>query len=280
MRLISKPKNLQKWILQNKKANQSLGFVPTMGDLHEGHLSLVKKARTQNNLVVVSIFVNPLQFGPKEDFKKYPRRLKQDAALLKELEVDVLFCPKPPDFYPNDFQTEVQVKNLAIPLCGQKRPGHFAGVTTVVSKLFLLTKPTRAYFGQKDFQQLAIIRRMVLDLSFDIKIIGLPIVREKNGLAMSSRNRYLNESEHKSAPKLFFALKSCRQKIKKENLSLLQARRAALYFLKQDKQIKVEYLEFVDVDNLTKLKNYRPKKTLLAIAALVGSTRLIDNLVF
>lgn len=254
-----------------------LGFVPTMGALHEGHLSLVKRASQENTIVVVSIFVNPLQFGPKEDFKKYPRPAAADSRLLEEAKVDYLFCPRALDFYPENFSTSVEVSALAEGLCGKFRPGHFKGVTTVVAKLFNLVKPHRVYFGAKDYQQAAIIRKMIQDLNMDIEFRLCDTVREKDGLAMSSRNRYLTAEERKQAIAISKTLFAVRDQIRKGNKNLAALKKQALQDLRKSVD-KVQYFEIVDPETLKPLQKAQ-FKMLAATACFVGKTRLIDNVI-
>lgn len=266
---------MEKKRLQGKR----LGFVPTMGALHEGHLSLVKTAKKENDFTAVSIFVNPLQFGPKEDFKKYPRPLNQDAALLKSVKADCLFIPDAAGLYPEGFQTRVAVglegsSGLTQGLCAKFRPGHFEGVATVVAKLLNLAKAHRAYFGAKDFQQAAVIGRMVTDLDLDVKIRVCPIVREKDGLAMSSRNRYLTPENRRRAgmiSKTLFELKSMIEKGKAFDAALGAARKKL-----SEHTDKIDYLEVVDSETLETVKRPRGQMT-AAAACFIGGTRLIDN---
>lgn len=260
-----------------RKKGASIGFVPTMGYLHDGHLSLVREARKRNDLVVVSIFVNPTQFGPKEDLKKYPRNLKRDLELLSKQKVDAVFCPTVGEMYPEGFGAYVEVKGLSDKLCGASRPGHFRGVTTIVAKLFNIISPDIAYFGQKDFQQLVIIKKMAADLNMDVKIVSMPTVREADGLAMSSRNSYLSKEERSRAPAMIRSLKLAKTlvgsgvksavKIKAEMAKLLKASR-----------LKIDYISICDPRTLEEKKSVKGK-TLVAAAAYAGKTRLIDNVV-
>lgn len=260
-----------------KKKNQSIGFVATMGALHEGHLSLIRQSRRENKLTVVSIFVNPAQFGAQEDFKRYPRPLAKDIASCRQAGVDFVFCPNCEDMYPDDYKTFVTVEELSTFLCGATRPGHFRGVTTVVSKLFNIVQPDSAYFGQKDAQQAIIISRMAKDLNFPVKIKTMPIVRGKDGLALSSRNVYLNEQEREEALVLSESLKvtydlikagvSDAQRIMHEIKSLIQSK----------KNIKIEYVALVDLHSLKPITTVKDG-CLIALAVRIGKTRLIDNL--
>jgi len=261
-----------------KKKGRIIGFVPTMGFLHDGHLSLIKRARRDADLVVVSIFVNPIQFGPKEDFEKYPRDLKRDLAICKDAGVDMVFVPDRESMYPRGFCTYVNVEGLTETLCGAKRPGHFRGVATVVTKLFNIIKPDIAYFGQKDAQQAIIIKRMVEDLNMGIKIKVMPIVREKDGLAMSSRNVYLNPEERRKALCLYNSLKLAEDLYKKGERNAKNIIEAMKEVILKEDNVKIDYVSIVDLDTLRDM-DFIDKDALVAVAVWVGSTRLIDNIV-
>jgi len=248
-----------------------------MGSLHEGHLCLVRAAKKENDIVVVSIFVNPLQFGPKEDFRKYPRDLKTDAGLLKGL-CDVLFIPLISEFYPKDFCSFVEVKALSDRACGRSRPGHFLGVTTAVAKLFHVVGPRNAYFGQKDAQQAAIIQKMVRDLNFPLEIKVLPTVREKDGLAMSSRNVYLSPKQRSEAVVLFQALKSAERMVTGGVRDGAKIKDTLTDFINRSPSARIDYIEVVDRKTLQSLKTI-DKDAFLLLAVTIGSTRLIDNTV-
>ena len=255
-----------------------LGLVPTMGALHAGHLSLVRAAKAQCGSVVVSIFVNPTQFGPKEDFAKYPRPFDADCAALEEEGVDVVFAPAVEEMYPKGETTWVTVEGLSEKLDGASRPGHFRGVTTVVSKFFHVIGPDVAFFGQKDAAQLAVIRRMVRDLNFPVEIVGCPIVREADGLAMSSRNAYLSSEERRRALALSRSLREVERAFRegeRNARALAQAGRAAMA---QEPEVRLDYFEIVDPDTLDPVERVT-ENTLIAVAAYVGPTRLIDNVV-
>jgi len=255
-----------------------LGLVPTMGALHEGHLSLVRAAKAQCDSVAVSIFVNPTQFGPTEDLAKYPRQFERDCRLLEKEGVDVLFAPAAEEVYPGGAVTWVWVEGLSEKLDGRSRPGHFRGVTTIVSKLFHIVEPALAFFGQKDAAQLAVIRRMVRDLNFPVEIVACPIVREADGLAMSSRNAYLNREERVRALVLQRALLRLQQEFlggERVALTLISSAREAFA---REPLVALDYFEIVDPDTLDPVERIS-RKTLVAVAAYVGSTRLIDNLV-
>lgn len=263
---------------QLRKSNKTIGFVPTMGYFHEGHLSLMKQAKLKNNVLVTSIFVNPKQFGPNEDFDKYPRDIERDKKLAYEVGVNYLFYPDVKQMYPDGYQTYVYVKNLSKIMCGKYRPTHFEGVTTVVLKLFNIVKPHQAFFGQKDYQQAVIIKRMVKDLNLDIDIVVLPIVREKDGLAMSSRNTYLKPEERKIAPNIYKSLLEAEKLVKeKKIIDSHKIIKKALDYLSKFPQIKVQYLELRDAETLEPIEKLT-KKAVLAIAAFIGDVRLIDNI--
>ena len=278
MRLIRSIKKMYEFSKKAHLGGKTIGFVPTMGYLHQGHLSLIRKARKENDIVVVSIFVNPIQFGPKEDFKKYPRDLKRDMNLAKQVGTDVIFYPDAKDMYPEGFKTYVNVEELSEKLCGKFRPGHFKGVATVVTKLFNIVCPDIAYFGQKDAQQAIIIKRMVKDLNIPVKIKVLPIVREKDGLAMSSRNTYLNEKERKDALVLYQALNLAKDLIKSGITDSGKIIDRLRRFIKKKKNAKIDYISVVDTDNLNPVKKVS-KKCLIALAVWIGRTRLIDNII-
>lgn len=277
MKLITSTSEIQAYVNELRSQGKTIGLVPTMGFLHEGHLSLVRQARAENDILIVSIFVNPTQFGPQEDYEDYPRDLRRDCELVEEIGANIVFAPSVSEMYPKGYNTFVQVEgNLTKVLCGASRPEHFRGVTTVVAKLFNLIKPHRAYFGQKDAQQLVVIQRMVDDLNFDIEIIPIPIVREENGLAMSSRNKYLNPEERKSATVLYKSLNlACdminagqrdAQKIRAEMQRLIEAERCA----------KIDYVSIVDAHTLEELTELKGE-VFIALAVFIGNTRLIDN---
>jgi pantoate--beta-alanine ligase len=255
-----------------------LGLVPTMGALHEGHLSLVRAAKAQCDAVAVSIFVNPTQFGPAEDLSKYPRQFAQDCRLLEKEGVEILFAPPVEEIYPQDAVTWVLVDGLSEKLDGRSRPGHFRGVTTIVAKLFHIIEPQAAFFGQKDAAQLAVIRRMVRDLDSPVEIVACPIVREPDGLAMSSRNAYLNREERVRALVLQRSLQEARQQFEAGERCSAKLISGAKEVLASEPQVRLDYFEIVDPDTLDPVERIS-QKTLVAVAAFVGSTRLIDNIV-
>ncbi|MEF3245279.1 MAG: pantoate--beta-alanine ligase [Caldisericaceae bacterium] len=259
------------------KVGKSIGFVPTMGFLHEGHLSLVRMAKEENDTVVVSIFVNPLQFGPREDFKSYPRDEERDLNLLKDL-ADFVFIPEAKEMYPEGYSTYVEVEKLTTNLCGRFRPGHFKGVTTVVLKLFNIVKPTRAYFGKKDYQQFRVIERMALDLNLEVKVVPCEIFREKNGLAMSSRNVYLTKDEFEEASIIYKALSYGKELIEKENIRdpkvVIDKIKEIIQSAKSLK--KIDYIQIVDPITLQDVDKIEGSVVIL-FAGYFGNARLIDN---
>lgn len=272
-------KNIKSW----KKEGYKIGLVPTMGALHAGHASLIKKAKEVCGKVVVSVFVNPIQFGPNEDYDKYPRTIESDKKLCDELGADIIFSPSPKEMYGENTKlsnTELTFVcppyNLVDCMCGKARPGHFDGVATVVLKLFNITTPDYAFFGQKDAQQLFILKKMVKDLNLDIEIIPCPIVRENDGLALSSRNTYLNSEERKNALTISKSLKEINNLFSKGITDSKVLFDAAMSVL--DKNIELEYIEFRDFDTFEKVESVS-KNTLIAIAAKSGNTRLIDNII-
>jgi len=261
---------------------QRLGLVPTMGALHEGHLSLVRAAKAQCDAVAVSIFVNPTQFGPTEDLSKYPRQFDRDCSMLEKEGVEILFAPPVEEMYPNsnssDAATWVVVEGLSEKLDGRSRPNHFRAVTTIVSKLFHIIEPEAAFFGQKDAAQLAVIRRMVRDQNFPVEIVACPIVREPDGLAMSSRNAYLSREERARALVLHRSLQEARQQFQAGEKSAASLISAAKEVIASEPQVRLDYFEIVDPDTLDPIERIS-QKALIAVAAYVGSTRLIDNIV-
>jgi len=256
--------------------NKSVGLVPTMGALHAGHLTLVQAARAQCDAVVATIFVNPTQFGPSEDFSKYPRTFEADCELLRAANVDLLFAPDVAEIYPAGATTFVSVEGIEDRLDGQSRPGHFRGVATVVAKLFHIVAPSKAFFGQKDAAQVAILRRMVRDLHFDLEIVVCPIVRETDGLAMSSRNRYLNEDQRQSATVLYRTLTAMQERVEEGEVASSELIDAGLSVLSEEPDAQLDYLRVVDPDTLEDLPDAEGG-ALLAVAARFGSARLIDN---
>lgn len=261
-----------------RKEGLSVGLVPTMGYLHEGHASLIKKAVEDNDRVVTSIFVNPTQFAPTEDLEAYPRDMEKDSKLCETLDVDLIFHPEPEEMYAPDFCTWVDMDVLSKTLCGKSRPIHFRGVCTVVSKLFHIVTPDRAYFGQKDAQQLAIIRRMVRDLNMDIEIVGCPIVREEDGLAKSSRNTYLNEEERKAALILSQSIFLGQKMVQEGETDAAKIKAAMVEKIQSEPLARIDYVEIVDGLSMQPVDTVQ-SPTLAAIAVYIGKTRLIDNFI-
>ena len=262
---------------RTRRQGGRLGFVPTMGALHAGHLSLVRAAREQCDSVAVSIFVNPAQFAPHEDLDQYPRSLERDRELLEKEGVDLLFVPSTEEMYPPGSSTWVQVEGLSDKLCGQSRPGHFRGVTTVVAKLFHIVQPDCAFFGQKDAAQLAIIRRMVRDLHMPVEIVACPIVREADGLAMSSRNTYLDLEQRRAAPALYRSLVRVQKDFGGGERNAARLIGAGKGTISAEPSVRLDYFEIVDPQTLDPLTEV-DRPALVAVAAFVGTTRLIDNL--
>lgn len=261
-----------------RKEGFSVGLVPTMGYLHEGHKSLIDKAVAENDKVVVSVFVNPIQFGPSEDLASYPRDLNRDAKLCEGAGADLVFHPADEEMYFDDFCTYVDMDDLTKGLCGKTRPTHFRGVCTVVSKLFHIVAPDRAYFGQKDAQQLAVIRRMVRDLNFDLEIVGCPIVREEDGLAKSSRNTYLNEAERVAAVILHKGLNTGEEMLKAGETDAAKIVSAIRETIESEPLAKIDYVELVDWNTLKPVETVQAE-VLAAVAVYIGKTRLIDNFI-
>ena len=261
-----------------RAAGKSLGLVPTMGALHEGHLSLVRAAKAACDMVTVSIFVNPLQFGPHEDLAKYPRDFEGDSTRLEAERVDCLFAPPVEEMYPESSTTYVEVEGLSQRLCGGSRPGHFRGVATVVAKLFHIVQADKAFFGQKDAAQVAVLRRMVKDLNLPVEIVVCPIVREPDGLAMSSRNAYLNAQERQSALRLYRSLNEVERRFEQGERNPTNLIEAGKQVLAEDPGVRLDYFSIVDPDTLRPVTRLTGK-TLAAVAAFVGNTRLIDNVV-
>ena len=276
MNIIQTVREMQRWSEGQRLEGKTVAFVPTMGFLHEGHLSLVREAKNRSDVVVVSIFVNPMQFNQASDFDKYPRNGAQDESLLKELGTDVLFMPPPAEIYPDDYQTAVEVEKVSQPLCGAFRPGHFRGVTTVVAKLFNMVKPHCALFGEKDFQQCVVIKRMVQDLNFDIDIVTMPTVREEDGLALSSRNARLSAVERETSLCVARALKTAQETVSGGLFSSAVILQAVRQVLTQNAEVRVEYVSLCYPETLEEVEQVSGP-TLLAIAVWVGDVRLIDN---
>jgi pantoate--beta-alanine ligase len=278
VRVITSIESMRNACRELKQGGKRLGFVPTMGALHAGHLSLVQAARAQCGAVAASVFVNPTQFGPNEDLSKYPRNIERDRELLEKEKVDLLFAPSAEEMYPPGAVTWVTVEGLSERLEGKSRPGHFRGVTTIVSKLFNIVEPDRAYFGQKDAQQAVIIRKMVRDLDMGVEVVVCPTVRESDGLALSSRNAYLNPEERKQALVLYRALCRVQSVADQGERDARKLRDAAGQVFGGEKQVRLDYFEIVDKDSLEPLQD-TSRGALVVTAAAVGKTRLIDNIV-
>ncbi len=277
MKILKTVKAAQNFIKKTRK-DKTIGFVPTMGYLHEGHLSLIRQARRDNDIVVVSIFVNPAQFSPREDLKRYPRNFKRDEVLAREAGADAIFYPSVKEIYPDGYKTYVEVSDITERLCGRRRPGHFKGVATIVTKLFNIVRPDTAYFGQKDAQQAIVIKRMARDLDIDLKIKVMPIVRESNGLAMSSRNKYLSGSQRQDAAVLYDSLKLARHLIRNGTIEAGSIKREMKNLIRQKRDARIEYISISDPDNLRELKCVK-NRALIALAVRMGKTRLIDNVI-
>lgn len=279
MVLVKNISEIKELVSEWKKEGKTIGLVPTMGYLHEGHESLIKKARKENDKVIVSVFVNPTQFGPNEDLESYPRNIEKDRELCESCGVDVVFNPESVEMYKNNASTYINVQGLTEGLCGASRPIHFRGVCTVVSKLFNITMADRAYFGEKDAQQLAVVKKMVEDLNFNIDVVGCPIIREKDGLAKSSRNTYLSKEERVAALILNKSLNLALKKLKNGEASGENVINVIKGVIKEEPLAKIDYVEVVDSKTLKPVKKIE-NSILVAIAVYIGKTRLIDNFTF
>ncbi len=278
MNIVGTVNEVREQVKQWKKEGLRVGLVPTMGYLHEGHKSLIDKAVEENDRVVVSVFVNPIQFGPKEDLASYPRDLERDAKLCEEAGANLIFHPEKEEMYFDDFCTFVDMDDLTKGLCGKTRPTHFRGVCTVVSKLFHIVAPDKAYFGQKDAQQLAVIRRMVRDLNFDLEIVGCPIIREEDGLAKSSRNTYLSEKERAAATILHKGLTKGEEMVRTGETDAAKVVSAITQIIESEPLAKIDFVELVDWNTLKPVEKIEGE-VLTAVAVYVGTTRLIDNFI-
>lgn len=266
-------------VLKNLKGSKAIGFVPTMGCLHEGHKSLISRAKKDNEIVIVSIFVNPTQFAPGEDYENYPRNIERDSDICIEAGVDYIFNPNPEDMYPNGFSTYmIPGENMTNIMCGISRPTHFRGVCTVLTKLFNIIAPDRAYFGEKDIQQLAIVKRMVKDMNFDINIESCPIVRENNGLAKSSRNRYLNDEEREAATILKKSIDKARDMISSGEKDSKKIENLIVETIEKEALAQIDYIEILDFDTFERVKLIE-NNIIIGLAVYIGKTRLIDNMV-
>ena len=279
MKLVHTIGEVRAQVKEWRKQGLSVGFVPTMGYLHEGHKSLIERAFKENDKVVVSVFVNPMQFGPTEDLASYPRDIERDCALCQDAGAELVFNPEPSEMYAPDFCTFADMTGLTDVLCGKSRPVHFRGVCTVVSKLFNIVAPDRAYFGEKDAQQLAVIRRMVRDLNFDIEIVGCPIIREADGLAKSSRNTYLSEEERKAALILSRSLELAKDALANGERNADRIREIISENIKTEPLSRIDYVEVSDLFTLER-QDIIKSDILVAIAVYIGKTRLIDNFTF
>ncbi|MGN1087194.1 MAG: pantoate--beta-alanine ligase [Porcipelethomonas sp.] len=277
MKVVKTIKEVREIVSEWKKQGLTVGLVPTMGYLHEGHQSLIRRS-DENDRTVVSVFVNPIQFGPNEDFAAYPRDLERDTKKCEEAGADLIFAPEASEMYAEDFSSFVDMTGPTDELCGLRRPGHFRGVCTVVSKLFNIVTPDRAYFGQKDAQQLAVIRRMVRDLSFGIEIVGCPIVREEDGLAKSSRNTYLSADERKAAVVISKSLKAGQEMIEKGETDTAKIIASITAMIESEPLAKIDYIKAVDADSIEPVDTVSGR-VLFAAAVYIGKTRLIDNFI-
>ena len=278
MKVYRNIRSLAREIQGLKRRNKTIGLVPTMGFLHEGHMSIIRKAKKDTDCVIVSIFVNPTQFGPKEDFKRYPRDLNRDLKLCKKEGVDIILAPEAKEMYPEDYSTYVDMERITDKLCGASRPGHFRGVATVVAKLFNITSPDIAYFGQKDAQQAIVIKRMAQDLNMAVKIKVMPTLREKDGLAMSSRNVYLNPKERVQARSIYKSLKLAKELFNNGERNSSKIINKMKRIINKEPSAKIDYIKTVDINNLKDVKRIS-RGTLIAMAVRIGDTRLIDNIV-
>lgn len=276
MKIIPQIVEMQRWSDARRMEGKTIAFVPTMGFLHEGHLSLVREGKKRADVVIVSIFVNPMQFNQQSDFATYPRSLEQDQRMLEEVGTDVLFYPEAGEIYPEGFQTAVEVDKVSQPLCGAFRPGHFRGVATVVAKLFNMTKPHVALFGEKDFQQCVVIKRMVKDLNFDLEILAMPTIRESDGLAMSSRNARLSPVERRTSLCLSRALQQAHDLVQQGERRALTIQHAVRQTITGEGGVRIEYVSLCHPETLEEVKEIAGP-TLLALAVWVGEVRLIDN---
>ncbi len=279
MKILKTIQKVKEYIKPLKKDNKTIGFVPTMGALHKGHLELGKAAKKQSDIIIYSIFVNPTQFAPGEDFEKYPRVIEDDIKKLESIKVDAVFLPKKEEIYPKNTYTNVIVSVLDKILCGKSRPTHFQGVTTIVSKLFNITECNKAFFGKKDYQQLTILKQMVRDLNKNVEIIGVDIVRESDGLALSSRNKYLNKEERKSAIILSKSIKYAEENLNNFSTTIELIHSLTKYIVTNEPKVNIEYIELRDSENLDKINELdkNKKNIILLLAVKIGNTRLIDN---
>jgi pantoate--beta-alanine ligase len=279
MKTIKTIKEMKEFSSQARRTGKTLTFVPTMGFFHEGHLSLMREGRKRGDLLIVSLFVNPTQFGPHEDFKNYPRDFQRDSKMAGEVGTDVLFAPEVGEMYPPDHQTNVRVEKVTQNLCGRARPTHFQGVTTVVLMLFEMVMPHVAIFGEKDYQQLVTVQQMVKDLHMSVEVIGMPTVREADGLAMSSRNTYLLPEERKAASSLYRSLQKAKELLQKGEQRADRILLEMKEILQSEPLVRIDYAQICDAHTLQDV-NRIERDVVVALAAYLGKTRLIDNLVF
>lgn len=278
MRIITTIEEMKRFSADVRATGQRLGFVPTMGYLHDGHLALMRESGKKCDVTVASIFVNPLQFGQNEDYGEYPRDLEKDAALAEEAGVSVIFAPSKAEMYPRGYNTFVEAHGVTEPLCGRSRPGHFKGVTTVVNKLFNIVQPHIAYFGQKDAQQVLVIKKMVADFDMNLEITVIPIIREADGLAMSSRNVYLSPAERQAAPVLYKSLLRALQRVEQGERDSKTIKALVEEMIADEQLAKIDYIELLSMPDLTAAERLSGQN-LLALAVFFGKTRLIDNMV-
>ena len=281
MEIFSLKNEIKEYILIKKREGKKIGLVPTMGFLHEGHCQLIRKARSECEIVVLSIFVNPTQFGPSEDFNKYPRDFQRDKSLAIKEGVDIIFCPEVKEMYGENSLAYVDIKKISKIMCGKFRPGHFRGVCSVVLKLFNIIMPDAAYFGLKDYQQYLIIKKMVEDLDLNLEVFGCETVREKDGLAMSSRNKYLSESERENSLVLYHSLNLAAKNLIEKKKSIQAIKKQSMQMLEENKYVnKIDYFDIRNADDLSSVSSYKQKtfKILIASAIYIGKTRLIDNI--
>ena len=278
MRIVKSIEQLRKIIANYRREKKTIGFVPTMGYFHEGHLSLMHQAKKQNDICVVSIYVNPAQFGPKEDFKRYPRDIQRDSSMLKKENIDILFIPSDNAIYPECYLTYIDVEEISKPLCGHFRPGHFRGVATIVAKLLNIVSPDVMYLGQKDAQQVSVLKTMVEDLNFPVEVKVVATLRESNGLAMSSRNKYLSESDRQDASVLYRSLLKVKELIKAGERSPTKITAFIRSMIQKQSSGKIQYVQCVDAKSLQALEVLKGN-VLIALAVFFGKTRLIDNVI-
>jgi pantoate--beta-alanine ligase len=277
--VITKIKDMQTAMQQYRREGKTIGFVPTMGYLHEGHVALIQKAREENDIVALSVFVNPLQFGPNEDFERYPRDLERDQRIAKEHGVDVFFSPDVKEMYPHPLSVQVVVKERVDVLCGKSRPGHFDGVATVLTKLFHIVMPDRAYFGLKDAQQVAVVDGLIRDFHFPIELVAVPTVREEDGLAKSSRNVYLSPEERKEAPALYKALLKAKAAVENGERNAEAVCALVKQYIQTHTHAEIDYAEIYSYPDLKPLETLTGK-VIIAVAARFANARLIDNIIF